>query len=303
MVTKRDEELKDDFEESTVQVGRMNALAVVRQIDAGLILNGGELGDILLPNRYTPDECWEGDVLDVFVMLDSEDRLVAVSDRPYAMVDEFAYLKVAAVTKVGAFLDWGMPKDLLVPFREQKTKLSEGEWCIVRIYLDEVSGRLAASTKLDRYLDKEPPRYEADDEVDLMICAKTDLGFKAIVDGLHWGVIFHNEVFQRLDRGEQLKGYIKQVRPDGKIDLCLRKPGGKTLKGVAQDILDYMAAQEDGFMPITDKSPPREIYRLFGVSKKQYKRVIGGLYKERLILVEPEGTRLVRGKNDAAADS
>lgn len=274
------------------EIGKMNTLPVVRSSDFGLLLDGGELGEILLPKRYVPKNWKTGDTLEVFIMLDSEDRLTATTQRPYAMVDEFAYLRVVSVTPIGAFLDWGLPKDLLVPFREQKIKMSEGQSYLVRIYFDRVSGRIAASSKLDKFVDKTDAVYEAGDKVELLIGARTDLGYKAIINGAHWGVIFHNEVFQPLQRGRVMEGFIKQVRADGKIDLCLHKPGYEKVTELTDVILDHLK-KRGGFMPVTDKNPPEEIYNLFGVSKKTYKQAIGALYKKRLITFENNGTKLV----------
>lgn len=203
----------------------------------------------------------------------------------------FANLRVVSVTGIGAFLDWGMPKDLLVPFREQKIKMGEGQSYIVRIYLDRASGRLVASSKLDRFLDKTEPRYETGEKVDLLVCAKTDLGYKAIVNGTHWGVVFHNEVFHPLERGQRIEGFIKQLRPDGKIDLCLQKPGYEKVTNLTDTILQHIKKQ-GGFMPVTIKSSPEEIYKRFGVSKKTYKQAIGALYKKRLIEFADDGTKL-----------
>lgn len=274
------------------EIGKLNWLPIIRSVDFGLILDGGDLGEILMPNRYIPNEWKAGEVLECFLMLDSEDRLTATTLKPLAMVDEFACLKVVSVTGIGAFLDWGLPKDLFVPFREQKMELREGQTAIVRIYLDDASGRIAASTKLDRFLDRTAPNYEHGEKVNLLICAKTDLGYKAIINERHWGVIFHNEVFQPLEKGQRIEGYIKQVRPDGKIDLSLQKIDANRFTNLADQILNHLKEQ-GGFMPVTDKSPTEEIYKLFGVSKKAYKRAIGGLYKKRLITFENNGTKLV----------
>lgn len=273
-------------------IGKLNWLSVVRETDCGLLFDGGDLGEILMPRRYVSNAWKPGDVVEVFLMLDSEDRLTATTEKPIAQVDEFACLRVVSVTGIGAFLDWGLPKDLFVPFREQKMKLREGQKALVRIYLDEVSGRIAASCKLDRFLDRTAPDYTPGEKVKLMICSQTDLGYKAIVDGHHWGVIFKNEIFQPLERGQKTEGYIKQIRPDGKIDLSLQPTDANRFASVAESIVGYLKEQ-GGFMPITDKSPPEEIYRLFGVSKKAYKRAIGGLYKKRLITFENNGTKLV----------
>ena len=274
-----------------VEVGKVNTLTVLKLSDFGLFLDGGDLGEILLPKRYVDKNLKPGDTLDVFIMLDSEDRLTATTERPLAMVDEFANLRVVSVTGIGAFMDWGMPKDLFVPFREQKIKMHEGQSYLVRIYFDRASGRLAATSKLDKFIDKEEANYETGEKVELLIGAKTDLGYKAIINGTHWGVIFHNEVFKPLERGRKIEGFIKQVREDGKIDLCLQKPGYEKVTELTDVILQYIKDQ-GGFMPITDKNSPEEIYTLFGVSKKTYKKAIGALYKKRLICFENDGTKL-----------
>ena len=273
-------------------LGKMNTLQVLRRTDFGLFLDGGDLGDILLPKRYVADHLKPGDSIEVFIMLDSEDRITATTLKPFAMVDEFACLRVVSVTAVGAFLDWGLPKDLLVPFREQKVKMREGQFQVVRIYLDRVSGRLAATAKLDKFLDKTESNFEPAEKVDLLVCASTDLGYKVIINGLHWGLVFHNEVFQPLERGQRIDGFIKQVRDDGKVDLCLQKPGYEKVTQLTDVILDYLK-ERGGFMPITGKSPPEEISALFGVSKKTYKQAIGALYKKRLITFENNGTKLM----------
>lgn len=272
-------------------IGKLNRLTVVRTTDFGLVLDGGDLGDILLPKRYVTAALRPGEPVEVFLMTDSEDRLTATTQRPLAMVGEFAALRVVSATRIGAFLDWGLPKDLFVPFREQKVEMREGQTYVVRVYFDETSGRLAATARLDRFLDRTPPRYKTGEKVQLLICDQTELGYKAIVNGRHWGVLFHNAVFQPLERGQQLEGFIKQVRSDGKIDLCLHKPGFEKVTDLTDVILDYLKAQ-GGFMRVSDKSPPETIYRLFGVSKKTYKQAIGALYKKRLITFENDGTKL-----------
>jgi predicted RNA-binding protein (virulence factor B family) len=275
-----------------VIIGKFNRLTVLRETDIGVVLDGDQLGEILLPCRYAPVSCRPGDELEVFLMLDSEDRLIATTDTPLATVNEFAFLRVVSVTEIGAFLDWGLPKDLLVPFREQKVKMCEGRSYVVRIYFDEVSGRIAASAKLDRYLDQTPARYREGERVELLICNKTDLGYKAIVNGTHWGMIFFSDIFQPIATGQELSGYIKQMRPDGKINLSLQKPGTRQIGDLTDEIVEYLQAH-GGFMLITDKSDPDDIYRAFGVSKKNYKRAIGALYKQRRIDFEEGGTKLI----------
>jgi predicted RNA-binding protein (virulence factor B family) len=277
-----------------VAVGKINTLPVLRSSEFGLFLDGGKLGDVLLPKRYVSKDWKPGDSVEVFVMLDSEDRLTATTLRPYAMVDEFANLRVVSVTGIGAFLDWGLPKDLLVPFREQKIKMREGQSYMVRIYLDRVSGRLVASSKLDKFLDQTEASFEEGEKVELLVAARTDLGYKAIINGTHWGMVFHNEVFQPLERGQHLDGFIKQLRPDGKIDLCLQKPGYEKVTDLAGIILHYLE-NHGGSMPVTGKSSPEEIHALFGVSKKTYKQAIGALYKKRLIEFSDSETKLVQG--------
>jgi predicted RNA-binding protein (virulence factor B family) len=272
-------------------IGKINTLTVLRKTDYGLILDGDDLGGILMPNRYVTGDWKEGDTVEIFLMLDSEDRLTATTERPIACVDEFALLKVVDVTEIGAFLDWGLPKDLLVPFREQNVPLREGQSVVVRIYLDEVSGRIAASCKLDNFLDLTAASYAPGEKVELMIGATTDLGYKAIINGRHSGMIFHNEIFQELSRGQKLDGYIKQVRPDGKVDLSLQEMSDNRFVDLADEIVACLK-EHDGFLAITDKSDPEEIYSQFGVSKKAYKRAVGSLYKDRIITFEDDGIKL-----------
>ncbi len=223
-------------------------------------------------------------------MFDSEDRLIATTLKPLAMVGEFAWLRVVSSSGAGTFLDWGLPKDLLVPFREQTVKMLPGRSYMVRIYVDPVSNRIAATARLDRFLDKTPARFKVGQAVELLICAKTDLGYKAIVDGTHWGMIFHNNVYRPIASGQRIQGYIQQIREDGKIGLCLDPPGYGRVGDVADAILAYLD-QQGGFMPVTDKTPPEEIHALFGVSKKAYKQALGALYKARRIAFEEGGTR------------
>ena len=273
------------------KLGTFQALEVLRLVDFGAYLDGEELGDILIPKRYLPEGCKPGDVIEVFIYLDSEDRIIATTEEPLATTGEFALLKVVSVTQVGAFLDWGLPKDLLVPFSEQKTKMQEGSWYVVYIYVDDESRRIVATAKLDKYLDNVPPEYYFGQEVQLMIHSKTDIGYKAIVNNIHWGMLYENEVFRTLKPGEQLTGYIKQVREDEKIDVSLQKPGIESAMDLSDKIL-LMLKEEGGFLPVTDKSSPETIYSVFGESKKNYKKAVGMLYKNRIITIEPDGIRL-----------
>ena len=274
-----------------IAIGLMNELEVVKTVDFGVYLDGGEKGEILMPKRYVPENCQAGDLVEVFIYLDSEDRLVAVTDKPRAMVGEFALMTVVSVTPVGAFMDWGLPKDLLVPFREQQVPMEEGQSYLVFVYLDDETQRIAGSSRLDKFVDNLPVDYEPEEEVDLIIAGKTDLGYKAIIDNSHWGLLFKNEVFTPLKTGDRLKGYIKNIRPDEKIDLVLQKPGYEKIDSIAQGVLDRLKAAGN-FLPANDKTDPAEISTLFGISKKNFKKAIGALYKQRLITIEPDGIRL-----------
>jgi predicted RNA-binding protein (virulence factor B family) len=275
-----------------VEVGKMNKLAIVRSTDFGLIFDGMQLGEILMPKRYVKPAWKIGDKIEVFIFLDSEDRLTVTNLRPKAQVGEFALLRCKDATPVGAFLDWGLPKDLFVPFREQRVKMKKGESYLVYIFYDKASGRIVASSKLDKYLKESKRFYKIGEEVELTAWQMSDLGCKFIINNERWGMVFHNEIFQPLNRGQKLKGYIKKVRPDGRIDLALQKPGYEKVTQLTDVILNHLKAN-DGFMPITAKTPPQEISALFGVSKKTYKNAIGALYKKRLITIEDDGIRLV----------
>lgn len=273
------------------EIGKLNSLRVVKEVDFGLYLDGGEHGEILLPKRYVPESAKPEDMLEVFIYLDSEDRIIATTETPYIMVGEFACLKAVAVTPMGAFLDWGLMKDLFVPFREQKLKMEEGRWYIVTVYLDPETKRLVASAKIEKFLDNLPPDYEAGQEVDLLIAGETDLGFNAIINNKHLGVIYRNEIFQPLRKGDRIKGYIKKIREDEKIDLLLQKPGYAKVDDISLKIVDVLK-KHNGFLPVTDKSDPDAIYELFGVSKKTYKKAIGVLFKFQIIDIEDKGIRL-----------
>lgn len=276
-----------------VEVGKYNNLRIVKEVDFGLYLDGGDLGEILLPKRYILPNSNVDDIIEVFIYMDSEDRLIATTEKPYATVDEFAVLRVASVSKYGAFLDWGLMKDLLVPFREQDKKMEEGKYYIVRIYLDKESNRIAASSYLNKFLDNLPPDYEEMQEVDLFICNDMELGYNAIINGTHWGMLYKNEVFKPLRRGDKMKGYIKKVREDEKIDLCLEKPGyDNRIDNISKSIIDILK-EEGGYVAVTDKSSPEIIKELFEMSKKNFKKAIGTLYRKKLIIIEEKGIRLI----------
>ncbi len=275
-----------------VEIGKMNTLTIVKEVDFGLYLDGGAKGEILLPKRYVPEQYEIDGTLDVFIYTDSEDRIIATTEKPFAMVGDIAFLEVVAVNEIGAFLNWGLVKDLLVPFREQRSKMQVGESHIVAVYLDEESERIAASAKLDEFLEQTSEDYEEGQEVFLQVWSKTPIGFKVIINDSHLGMLYKDEVFQNLERGQRMKGYIKKIRDDKKIDLTLHKPGIEKIGDLEGKILNKLKA-EGGFIPITDKSHPELIYSVFGESKKTFKKAIGGLYKKRLVLLEKKGIRLV----------
>jgi len=274
------------------EIGKINHLYVVKEVDFGIYLDGGDLGEILMPKRYVPEGTQPEDTIDAFIYLDSEDRLVATTEKPLAMVGEFALLEVVAVTPVGAFLNWGLPKDLFVPFREQRQPMEEGRKYLVYVYVDTNTKRIAASSKIENYLDNIPVDYDVDEEVDLIIVNETDLGYNAIIDNSHLGIIYKNEVFQPLNPGDKIQGYIKKIRTDGKIDLCLQKSGYEKISSFVDRIIAELQKNK-GFLPLTDKSSPEEIYKAFKISKKNFKAAIGALYKKRFIALEDNGIRLL----------
>lgn len=274
-------------------VGRYNSLQVVKHTDFGLYLDGGADGEILLPNRYIPKgvphevEDW----LNVFVYLDSEDKLLATTEKPKVQVGEFASLKVVEVNSIGIFLDWGLPKDLLLPFSEEKRQLRAGEYCIVHVFLDRRTRRITASAKIDRYLDKTPANYREGQAVKVLVAGQTDLGFNAVIENAHWGLIHKNEVFKFLRSGMRETAYIKEVRADGKIALSLQPAGQQAVEGLQGQILAALR-EAGGQLPLSDRTAPEVIAQRFGVSKGNFKKAIGALYKAGKILIEDEGIRL-----------
>ncbi len=274
-----------------VKLGKYNQLEVVKTVDFGVYLNGGDDGEILLPSRYVPEGCKPGDVLNVFIYLDNEERLIATTLQPYVQVGEFACLEVAWVNEYGAFLDWGLMKDLFVPFREQKMKMQKGHRYVVHAHVDEDSYRIMASAKVERYLSKELPEYQPGEEVEVMVWQKTDLGYKVIVDNKFGGLVYQKEIFKPLEPGMHMQAFVRQVREDGKIDLTLQKDGLQKVDDFAEVLLQYIK-DNDGHTSLNDKSPAEEIYETFGVSKKTFKKAVGDLYKKRLIVLVEGGIRL-----------
>jgi|SRR6185312_6329313 len=275
-----------------VEIGKWNKLRMVKDVDFGIYLDGGDDGEILMPNRYVQQGTKVGDEVDAFIYLDSEDRLIATTEQPFAQVGDFALLEVVSTSSFGAFLNWGLMKDLLVPFGEQRMKMEVGKSYVVYIKLDERSGRIIGTAKLEDYLDKTPADYKEGQEVDLIIYARTVLGYKAIINKAHTGVIYHADVFREVERGEETKGYIKKIRLDGKIDLILDKPGYEKVDDISKQILEKLKEQ-NGFIPLVDKSPAEDIYEMFAISKKTFKKAIGSLYKARLITIEENGIKLI----------
>lgn len=274
-----------------IELGKYNQLEVVKEVDFGVYLDGGEDGEILLPTRYVPEDCKIGDILNVFLYLDMDERLIATTLTPFVQVGQFACLEVSWVNQYGAFLNWGLMKDLFVPFREQKMKMQVGRKYVVHAHLDEESYRIVASAKVERYLSKEQPEYASGDEVDILIWQKTDLGFKAIIDNKYSGLLYENEIFTSLETGMEMKAFVKQVREDGKVDLILQKPGFEKIDDFAKTLLDYIKEQ-GGRINLNDKSPTEDIYDTFGVSKKTFKKGVGDLYKKRLVVLHEDGITL-----------
>ena len=276
-----------------VRIGRTNVLRVVKRLPFGAYLSASSAKEeILLPKRYEPEDCKVDDLLKVFIYYDSEDRIIATTEIPLAQVDECAFLKVVDVNKVGAFMDIGLMKDLFVPYAEQETPMEKGKFYVVRTYLDEHSGRIMASSKLDKFLLEESHSHQAEQAVDLIIYAETELGYKAVVGTTYVGLLYKNELLAPLKIGDKIQGYIKTVRIDKKIDLTLQQPSQKTRNDLANQILDFIREQ-GGSSALTDKSSPEAIYQQFKVSKKAYKKALGALYKRRLILIDKDVIRLV----------
>lgn len=280
------------------EIGRYNTLVISKHTDFGLYLQGGELGEILLPKRYIPKQgdLKPGDSLRVFLYLDSEDRPIATTLRPRAQVGEFASLKVTDVNPVGAFLDWGLPKDVLLPHGQMRKPLQPGDWCTVYLYLDNASRRITASTKLDRHLDQSPPRYQVGEAVEFLLAERTDLGFKAIIDNRHAGLLHRNELFRPVRLGMRLSGFIREVRADGKLNLTLQAPGKAGADALQSAILNELQ-NRGGTLPMGDHSDPQTIAELFGCSKGAFKRAIGGLLKQDQIRLCDRHIELVDGQS------
>ena len=266
-----------------MKIGEYNELRINRTVDFGAYLIDDDTHEVLLPKRYLTPEMKVGDTIRVFVYNDSENRPVATTEQPYAVVGDFALMRVKAVNKVGAFLDWGLvAKDLLVPFSEQRVDMKVGRSYIVRVYLDEASHRIVASAKLAKFLNQTDPDYYHREKVEVLVTQRSDLGYRVIVDNAHWGQIYQNEIYQDVNVGDRLTAFVKQVRPDGKVDVTLAKIEKMRVDDIADRILDYLNSH-NGEMTLTDKSDPDDINKAFSCSKKDFKKALGLLYKQQKI--------------------
>ena len=275
-----------------IEIGYTNNMEVLRMSPNGAYLNGEDLGEILLPNKFVTKDVVPGAKIDVFVYLDSDDRLTATIQHPYTEINRFAYLECVAADSNGAFLYWGLDKDLLVPKSEQKDLFFVGKKYFVYVYLDEVSQRIVASQKLNKFLSTRAPEYQEGDKCEIFVAQETELGFRVIVDGKYWGMIYKSEMFRPVHSGEYTYAYVKKIREDDqRIDMMLEKSSVKLVDATEQTI--YQRLREcGGFLPLSDKSSPQQIEREFGISKKVFKKAIGGLYKARVIIISNDGIRL-----------
>jgi predicted RNA-binding protein (virulence factor B family) len=275
-----------------IRVGEINRLEVLKQTDFGLFLDAQDFGTTMLPKKYAPGNVEIGDLLDVFLYFDSDSQLVATTEKPVAQVGQWGLMKIEGISSTGAFADWGIKdKDLLIPFSEQRMRFSVGQKVLVYVYTDKASGRIVGTTKFNKWLDKTPANYEKNQEVEIIIAERSELGFKAIIEGQHWGMIFPSDVFGKLFIGKRMKSYIKEVRSDGKINLSLQKIGIGKMDDLGSRVLSALE-QKGGFLPLNDKSSPEAIYAVFTTSKGTFKKTIGSLYKQGKIIIEAEGIRL-----------
>ena len=277
-----------------IKIGQFNTLKIVKEVEFGLFLDGGEAyGNILLPKRYVPKTAQLGDEIEVFIYFDSEDVIIATTEKPFAQVGEFAKLKCINTNSVGAFLDWGLSKDLLVPFSEQRVRMQEEQSYLVYLHTDKASGRIVGSTKFNKYLDKSAPPYKKAERVDVILLEETDLGYKCAINHLYLGLLFKSELFGKVFLGKKMTAYIKQIREDGRIDLSLQKLGRDKIEALSEKILQTLE-RKGGFLAVTDKSTPEEIFELFRTSKGTFKKTLGALYKRRQIKMENAGISLIK---------
>lgn len=276
-----------------VQLGQYNTLPVKKLVEFGLYLDGGDGLEILMPKRYIPANAKEGDELRVFIYQDAEARLIATNEHPYATVGQFASLRINSVNPVGAFADWGTSKELLIPHREQAQEMEEGHRYIVYIYIDQLSGRIAGTSKIDKHLGNIPPTYQDGEEVEVLVWKRTPLGFKVIINNQHAGLIYNNQIFQDIHIGEHLRAWVKGIREDDKIDLSLQPIGYRQMIDPAEAAVLKALHLHGGFMPLTDHSSPELIAVELKLSKKAFKKAIGSLYKQRRIIIREDGIELL----------
>lgn len=276
-------------------IGEYHTMIIDRDTEPGLFLKNEDGDEVLLPNKYKPENFQLEDEISVFVYLDHQERPVATTLTPYVKLDEFAYLKCVEVSDIGAFLDWGLEKHLFVPYREMASKMRKGSWYLIFCYLDVESDRLVASSKTNAFLDNSELTVEPFEEVDVIVANPTDLGMNVIVNELHQGLIYKDDIFQDMQPGDRLKGWVKKTRPDGKIDITLQRPGYRSIEPNAQDILNEIELK-GGHLKLTDKSSPQEIQKSLQMSKKSFKKAIGTLYKQRLIEIKDDGIYLNKGQ-------
>ncbi len=278
-----------------IHIGKINSLRMVKEVDFGVYLDGGEThGEILLPIRYVPKDCKVDDDIDVFIYFDSEDRIIATTETPYAQVGEFAFLKVVAINNAGAFLDWGLMKDLLLPYDEQTHRPEVGKSYVVYVFQDSATARIVASTKIRDFLDDESlGDFKVGQEVELLNANKTDLGYQMIINHTHIGLLHQHEAMRTIKHGERLKGFIQNIRDDRKIDLCLHLQASDKTDEIT-DLILYKLKTSGGFLALHDKSEPKAIQAAFGVSKKMFKKAIGSLYKQKLITIQDDGIHSIK---------
>jgi uncharacterized protein len=274
-----------------IEIGKINILKLASRVGSEIYLASPTSAKVLMVDKKPLSTYQVGDALEVFVYVDTEGHLAATTTIPKALVDEIAWLEVVSLNYVGAFLDWGLPKDLLVPFGEQHHELEVGKSYLVKLFLD-TQNRILATTKIEKFIAEESIYFKAGQKVSLLIADQTDLGIKAIINNSHWGMLYTNELFQSVSKGQKIDGFIRQIREDNKIDLTLHQPGYGKVDELTDKILARLKDNQ-GFLALSDKSPPEAIYGAFGVSKKVFKQAIGALYKKKLVLIEKDGIKLI----------
>ncbi|WP_317899723.1 CvfB family protein [Aurantibacillus circumpalustris] len=285
-----------------IEIGKINTLTVLRETAVGFYLGDTEGGEVLLPNSYIKEKPSVKEKIEVFIYKDSEDRLIATLRKPIVKLNDFACLRVNAASDIGAFLDWGLEKELFVPFSEQKFNMEEGRYYVVRVFLDDVSKRIVGSSKLEKFLSNEEMKLEGGQEVEIMITEESPLGYSCIINGMHKGLIYHNDVYQDLFVGDEQIAYVKLIREDKLVDISLQKGGFKNVLSATEIILEYLE-NNDGFLNLHDKSNPEEISEKFAMSKATFKKSIGVLYRHRKVLIKPDGVYLVVNKEGTEEQS